>query len=188
MHRFSTKGGKDITEAVIHLEEAAAAPADQPAVTSVEVRRPSWWRQTLPVALGISAVAVFVTWSLTRPEPPPPSLVSRFAIPLVADQNFSFAGRPLVAISPDGSQIVYVANQGLWLRSVDQLRAVQIQGTEQGRGPFFAADGQSIGFWAGGQLKKVSVSGGAAVTLADVPSNPFGASWGSTGGMLPLRP
>ena len=30
-----------------------------------------------------------------------------------------------------------------------------------------SADGQSIGFWADGQLKKVSVSGGAPVTLAD---------------------
>ena len=38
---------------------------------------------------------------------------------------------------------------------------------------------QSIGFWAAGQLKKVAVSGGAPVTLADVPVDPAGASWGA---------
>ena len=52
-------------------------------------------------------------------------------------------------------------------------------GTEQARGTFFSADGQSIGFWADGQLKKVSVSGGAPVTIADVPNELSGTSWGA---------
>ena len=46
-----------------------------------------------------------------------------------------------------------------------------------GREPFFSPDGQWIGFWQNNQLKKVSVSGGAAVTLCDA-QNPWGASWG----------
>ena len=45
-------------------------------------------------------------------------------------------------------------------------------------GRFFSADGQSIGFWADEQLKKVAVSGGAPVILADVPLPASGASWG----------
>ena len=62
-------------------------------------------------------------------------------------------------------------------------------GTEEGaRGPFFSADGQSIGFWADGQLKKVGVSGGAPVTLADVLTNPHGASWGADDMILYGRP
>ena len=85
----------------------------------------------------------------------------------------------MLAISPDGSHVVYQANGSLWLRPVDQLQAVQVPGTEGGaRGPFFAADGQSIGFYDG-QLKKVAVSGGAAVTLTDGVGNPFGTSWGA---------
>ena len=52
-------------------------------------------------------------------------------------------------------------------------------GAEGGRHPFFSADGQSIGFWADQQLKKVAVSGGASVILADVPLNPSGANWGT---------
>src|ERR1700682_5699139 len=43
--------------------------------------------------------------------------------------------------------------------------------------PFFSPDGAWIGFGAGGQLKKVSVEGGAAVVLCDAPGL-LGASWG----------
>ena len=134
--------------------------------------------------LAAVATAVLVTglaaWTLTSPAPPPSRLVSRFQIPLAAGQTFSYDGLPLVDISPDGSHIVYAANDRLWLRPVDQLQAIQVRGTDaEVNGPFFSADGQSIGFWADGQLKKVAVSGGAPVTLADMPSNPYGASWGA---------
>ena len=138
------------------------------------------WQRPIPLVLTVVAVALVTglgVWSLIRPAPP---RVVRFPIPLTADQTFTYLGRPLVAISPDGTQVVYQANNSLWLRPVDQLQAIQVPGTEEeARGPFFSADGQSIGFWAAGQLKKVSVSGGAPVTLADVPRNPFGASWGA---------
>ena len=53
-----------------------------------------------------------------------------------------------------------------------------MSGTEGGREPFFSPDGQAVGFWDGGQLRKVSVGGGVSVVLADVPSNPSGVSWG----------
>ena len=73
----------------------------------------------------------FAVWSLTRPAPPPRGLVSRFPIPLAADQNFSGPGRPFVAISPDGSHVVYAANQSLWLRPVDQLQALKWRGPKK---------------------------------------------------------
>ena len=128
-------------------------------------------------------------WSLTRPAPPSPGLVTRVPIALAADQAFSGRGRTLVAISPNGSHIAYSANGGLWLRPIDQLQAVQVPGAAVGgSGPFFSADGQSIGFWANGELKKVSVSGGAPVTLADAPLNPRGPSWGSDDMILYSQP
>ena len=140
------------------------------------------WQQPVPLVLaGLALLAIggFAVWTLTRPALPPPGLITRFPIPLAADQVFSFAGRPLVAISPDGSQVVYAANNSLWLRPVDQLQAIQVPGTEEeARGPFFSADGEWIGFYASGQLKKVALSGGAAVTLGDA-QNPWGASWGA---------
>ena len=160
------------------FETTVSAPTEPAVEPTLQV-----WQRPVSV-LGAPLIAVLLTgfavWTLTRPTPPPPGLVTRFPIALAADQTFSFPGRPLVAISPDGSQVVYVANRSLWLRSVDQLQAIQVSGTEEeARGPFFSADGQSIGFWAAGQLKKVSVNGGALVTLADVALNPSGPSWGA---------
>ena len=168
----------DVRLAMEGVFETTVSPASDSAV-GPQLRL---WQQPIPLvlaALGIAAIASVAVWSLIRPAPLPPGLVTRFQIPLAADQFFSFGVRPLVAISPDGTNVVYVANGSLWLRPVDQLQAVQVPGTEEGRGVFFSADGQSIGFWASDQLKKVSVSGGAPVTLADVPSNPYGASWGA---------
>ncbi len=54
-----------------------------------------------------------------------------------------------------------------------------MRGTEGGgRSPFFSPDGQWVGFWAQGQLKKVSINGGPPVTLGDA-QNLLGASWGA---------
>jgi len=108
-------------------------------------------------------------------------------IPLGAEERFSNTGRNAVAISPDGSHIVYSANDGLTLRPLDQLQATPLAGTSESdggsvgipgtRNPFFSPDGLWIGFQVGGQLKKVSIGGGAPVTLCEVDA-PFGASWG----------
>ena len=176
--RLAMVGGFDVA--------TARSQASEGVVPQLQV-----WQRPVPLVLAVLALLATggFLWSLTRPTPPPPGLVSRFPIPLAADQTFSFTGRPLVTISPDGSQVVYAANSSLWLRTVNQLEAIQVAGSEdEARGPFFSADGQSIGFWADGQLKKVAVSGGAPVTLADVPSNPSGASWGTDGMVLYGQP
>jgi serine/threonine-protein kinase len=64
---------------------------------------------------------------------------------------------------------------------MDQLEPTSIRGTEgrdlaAGRSPFFSADGEWIGFWQDGQLKKVPTSGGAPVPLCEAIT-PYGASW-----------
>src|SRR5262249_4767982 len=58
----------------------------------------------------------------------------------------------------------------------DQLAAAALPGTEGAASPFFSPDGKWLGFFADGKLKKISVTGGAAVTLCDAP-NGRGASW-----------
>ena len=60
--------------------------------------------------------------------------------------------------------------------SCDQLQAAALAGTEGAESPFFSPDGQWIAFFAGGKLKKVSVTGGAAVTLCDAPQG-RGGTW-----------
>ena len=138
-----------------------------------------WQRPALAAiaALALLAIGGAAVWTLTRPAPP---RVVRFPIPLAAGETFLGVVRSRVAISPDGSHVVYAASNGLRLRAVDQLRALPVPGTGEGtRAPFFSADGQSIGFWADGRLQRIAVSGGAPVTLADMSSAPFGTSWGA---------
>ena len=105
-------------------------------------------------------------------------------ITLPPGQRLAGLDQPAVALSPDGTHLAYVATQGgiqqLYFRAMDSLEARPIPGTEGATGPFFSPDGQWLGFFAGGKLKKVSVSGGAALTLGEAVQ-PRGASWGSQG-------
>ncbi len=87
-----------------------------------------------------------------------------------------------VAISPDGSTIVYSA-QGedrkaqLYQRKLSDFESKPIAGTEDGVSPFFSPDGEWLGFVSGYKLKKVSLRGGSAVVLSE-GAGPIGGSWG----------
>ena len=136
------------------------------------------WQRPIPaamVALVFAAVAGLAVWALTRPAP---DRVVRFPMPLAGDLTFSGTGSPIVAIAPTGDRVAFTATGGLWLRPLDQMDATLVSGSEGARNPFFSADGQWLGFWADDQLKRVSVSGGAPVTLG-ATDNPWGASWGA---------
>ncbi len=148
------------------------------------IAQPALWQRPAAIAamvLGAIVVGALTVWTLTPPAAIP---IVRMPIPLGADENFDRMGRHAVAISPDGSQIVYVANGGLRLRPVDQLQATPIAGTQGGtatggREPFFSPDGQWIAFEADNQLKKVALSGGAPITLGALDGGLVGASWGT---------
>ena len=153
------------------------------------------WRRVLPwastAALAVGLAAVLVLWAPWRkPSPPTPLRVSA---ELGADASLVIAtggaGGPVgtaAVASPDGSQLAFVAQpQGggaprLYVRRLDQLTATPLAGTEGAAAPFFSPDGQWLGFFAGGTLKKIAVTGGAPVTLADT-SNARGGSWAEDG-------
>ena len=94
---------------------------------------------------------------------------------LLSDANTSS-----IAIAPDGTQLVYLAQQGeasaLPARNRG-LKAQPIEGTENGEFPFFSPDGQWLGFHADGKLKKISLTGGPPLPLCDIQKY-AGASWG----------
>ncbi len=140
-------------------------------------------RRELIIGVGtllLIAATSLVTWNL-KPSPPQP--VTRTVINLPPGQQLAgMEGGPAVALSPDGTHLAYVARQGdiqqLYLRAMDSPETRPIPGTEGAINPFFSPDGQWLGFFADGTLKKVPVSGGAVLTLGDA-GLPRGANWGS---------
>jgi len=118
---------KDIGDARLDIEEAMRGPEAVPAA-------PQRRHALIPALVGVGvlvAVAFIASriWTLT-PEDSRPS--RRFAIELPEGHQFSATNRHIVAVSPDGRRLVYVANQRLYLRAMDQLDAAPIRGTEEG--------------------------------------------------------
>ena len=172
---------RDAGDARIEIEETETASGTTVLAAAPAIPARTGWRRAIPLVLT-AVVAIIITglavWNL-RPVPASQP-VSRMAMMLPQDQDLFFEGRHQVAFSPDGTHLVYVTSQGLYLRAMDQLEATPIRGTEEGggRSPFFSPDGQWVGFWAGANLKKVSIGGGAPVVLCEAV-NPYGASWGA---------
>ena len=147
--------------------------------------RLSVWQRPMGIATAVLSCLVVggvVVWTLTRPAPP---RVTRFRVPLATDQSFASPDRPVMVMSPDGATLVYAVNGSLWIRPLDQLEARRMSGTEGAVGPFFSPDSQWVGFWAGQELRRMALSGGAAITIAEVAGEPpDGVSWGADGAIL----
>ena len=96
--------------------------------------------------------------------------------------------RTSAAISPNGRHIVFgePGSEGrLWVQDLDQQQPRVIEGTDGARSPFWSPDSGFIGFAAGGELKKVSVQGGLAVRLCELPGDLFlGGAWSPDGEVI----
>jgi serine/threonine-protein kinase len=171
---------RDIGDVRLALEGAFDAPVGtQDAGVSVAPLVPFWRRAVVPV-VTLFAGAVIAgggLWTLSRPEPP---RVTRLTISTPSTAALSVDGvlRDL-AISPDGARLVYVGANGtqLFVRALDALDPVAIAKGAP-RGPFVSPDGQWVGFFEGNAtLKRVSITGGPALTVATLDGVPRGATW-----------
>jgi Tol biopolymer transport system component len=94
---------------------------------------------------------------------------------------------PSLALSPDGRQLAYVANQDrrpmLWVRALDTVEPRLLAGTDGARLPFWSPDGRSVGYFADGKVKRVDLASGTSLVVADAP-NARGGSWGRDGTIL----
>ncbi len=163
---------RDIGDAWIEGSEEAA-PAAPPG-------RSRWRAVPWTIAAVLAVALAVVGWQLWRARSTPrPVVRATVALP-PGDRLATGQFPPPLAVSPDGSRLVYVALRGgrtqLFQRRMDQLDAAPIPGTEDSEGPFFSPDGEWVGFFAGARLKKVQLSGGAPLSLCDAPA-PRGASW-----------
>ena len=180
---------RDIGDVSLAMEGAFETAVTGPAETATTSPLQVWQRPVPLVLAGLALLGLggLGMWTVTRPEVVPAGLV-RFSIVPPAAAPLSFAapfGHDL-AISPDGTMVVYSgpspdgSRSQLNLRPIDQLGAAPLRGGENGVAPFFSPDGEWVGFldFNTTTLQKVSIFGGPAVTLAESESPIVGASWG----------
>ncbi len=177
-------------------EEALASAPVVNSAASAEVESQSrdsrfrWTRTRLLVTVldivalvSASIVGVALLLRSSVPIGPPANVVS-FTIP--PPPGTAFGAGPWsalvwaniettgIALSPDGSELVFIATdpsgrRSIWLRPLPTLDARQIPATEGATSVFWSPDSRSIGFFAGGKLKRLDLSGSAVVPVCDVP-------------------
>jgi serine/threonine protein kinase/Tol biopolymer transport system component len=186
---------RDIGDARIEIQEVLRTPLESQSagVHSSGTSPRSRTRQALPwaVALAIAIIAGFLIWNATDRKRDRLNIPIRLVVALPRNQSVAvganlFGGKALT-VSPQGTTLAYVARHGtttqLYLRHLDQFEPVPLDGTEGASGPFFSPDGQWVGFFADGKLKKISVAGGSPLSLCDAPA-PQGATWAPDGTIL----
>lgn len=133
---------------------------------------------TVVPALGRPAAAVGVS---------PTSSVAthRFATRLtmrLGSVPLAVSGTVPFALSPDGRCAAYVGTPShgmtrIYLRHLKCLETSPIAGTDGAANPFFSPDGEWLGFFAEGQLKKVAIAGGPPLAICDAGAESRGAVW-----------
>ena len=182
---------RDIGEARIVLEDPDAVGNTKPNLGAAPVSLRRWNRALLSLVSALAVAASVATWFLfARPSAPVP--VTRFTNTLPEGRSLTLpTSRHILALSPDGSQLVYAANDRLYLQAMAELVAQPIRGTESPQGmtePVFSPDGQSIAFWSEGDqtIKRIALKGGPPLVLCHA-ENPYGLSWGNDGLLFGAR-
>jgi Tol biopolymer transport system component len=194
LHRCLQKDAKDrlhdIADARIEIRDASSEPIRAASTGELAAAPPGFQlvlKRAFPwVVAGIlSVIAVVTLWAPWRSEPLPERPVVRSVTTLPPGQAIPNLGAwgSTVALSADGSQLVYVAQEGdtwqLYRRPMDSFQAEPIPGTEGARAPFLSPDGSWVAFYSNREVKKVSLRGGAPSAICGVQGTTFRAGyWG----------
>ena len=148
-----------------------------------------WWPELAIIACSLAVAGCAWTWAQVQTTAGGNS-AKTLTIP--ANLQMAEVNGPVFALSPDGGKIVFAARDGahqqLYARMTNQDQSsptnssniAPIPGTEGAEAPFFSPDGEWVGFFAAGKLKKVSLAAGNVVTICDAPAG-RGGSWGDNG-------
>jgi len=131
------------------------------------------WAAALVISVALGA------WGMLRARD-----VHRNAVRFFVDLPHDDPQVQGIAFAPDASALVYAGPSELMLRSMSDLAVRPLPGTTGGSAPFFSPDGAWIGFIAEAKLKKVRISGGAAVVVADSLETLGGAAWSPDGQII----
>ena len=122
----------------------------------------------------------------TRRLPAPPEVRFDITTPEVASPQALSS----VALSPDGRQILFVADSDgqphVWVRAINSVSARPLAGTGGAGFSFWSPDGRSVAFYADGLLKRLDLDGGLVRILAKAVVG-VGGTWSRDGVILFVR-
>jgi len=166
------QSARDLSFALSALSGSEASSVNRTVPTPFAAR--SSLLPWVALALLLAAVSAITWWIARRPVP---STRMQFAIPAPDEMSISH-----LALSRDGSMLVFVSPEEdsalpmLFVQHVGSPTVTPLAGTEGASYPFWSPDAKYVGFFAGGKLKKISVTGGTPQILAKVLSA-RGGSW-----------
>ena len=185
---------RDIGDARLQIEELLSGTPEEigsPAIPQAL----SLWRRMMPWAaagaLAAALAAVLVLWLPWRTASPSTPL--RLSAELGADVSLRTGAAAALSLSPDGAMLVFTAQKPggafqLYIRRLEQLAALPLSGTDGANNPFFSPDGQWVAFFADGKLKKIAVTGGAAVMVGDDALTSSGGTWSEDSTTITFSP
>ena len=173
---------RDAGDARLVLDDALAGRRDgveaPPVAAAPAAHRLGRW---LPWAIAAIASAIAIAAVVRPPRAAPASPPSAIRFHLQPLESVSPTRRgSFFTLSPDGRVLAVTADGALWVRPLDAVEPRRIEGAEDATYPFWSPDGAWIGFFSGGQLRRVARDGGPAQRLCDAPEG-RGAAWSPEG-------
>jgi Tol biopolymer transport system component len=148
---------RDIGDAWLFVD-----PSDAPALErqSSLARRALPWAAVLILTATLAALAFRGGGSAPSVTPSPALRVALEG----PDANLDVKAVPV--ISPDGTRLLYVRNEELWVRRLEELIARAIPGTSGATYPFWSPDSRQIGYFTSSGLWRTSIDGGTPIRIA----------------------
>ena len=190
---------EELPSLVMPASSGQASGREQIEFTAAETRRDLMHvmrrRVALAWAAGLALAAIVGAGVSVASRPPTPAVVRTMVTPSGAN-SLSVGGFDRdVAITQDGTRIVYRGINQLLVRALASLEPTVLPTPSGPQGVFVSPDGEWVGFFDGGSaLWKVPIAGGSAVRLTTTGALfPRGATWmedgtivyahGSSGGL-----
>lgn len=170
------------------MSAVALAQADRASATPSSSRPLLIFAASALLFVAAIATLAYSMW-LRRSEPTEAAspVPVRAILPLPADGALWFEDGVSLAFSRDGRMLAWVGGSGsarrIWVRASHDLGGKPLPGTETATNPFFSLDGQWIGFFTDGGLRKINVNG-SGMTITPATDRGRGGAWGDDGTLV----
>ena len=174
----------DVRLAVEGAFDLMESPSDE---RGASVQRRSW-AGPFAALVTLAAIAGLAVWALRGPASERAQPVLRMAIPAPERPVSGSQSRRILALSADGTTLVYSGGESrqLHARRLDQTGSIPLDDTEGAKDPFVSPDGAWVGFVTQGaqSIRKASLVGEATIAVAEAPNTIHGGTWASDGSIV----